>query len=89
MLVTRKGEASMVPDRVHFVGSIALDSVEEVFRTLGAALGNRLQRVPDGEPGGAEALDQLAISVAAGAAIPQSRCQLAESNHGFSTVVAR
>jgi methionine synthase II (cobalamin-independent) len=42
----------MVPDRVHFVGSIALDSVEEVFRTLGSTLGNRLQRVPDGEPGG-------------------------------------
>jgi len=42
----------MIPDRVHFVGSIALDSVEEVFRTLGAALGNRLRRVPDGEPGG-------------------------------------
>ena len=42
----------MVPDKVHFVGSIALDSVEEVFRTLGASLGTRLRRVPDGEPGG-------------------------------------
>lgn len=42
----------MVPDKVHFVGSIALDSVEEVFRTLGSALGSRLRRVPDGEPGG-------------------------------------
>jgi len=42
----------MVPDRVHFVGSIALDSVEEVFRTLGTTLGSRLRRVPDGEPGG-------------------------------------
>jgi len=42
----------MVPDKVHFVGSIALDSVEEVFRTLGSVLGRRLRRVPDGEPGG-------------------------------------
>lgn len=42
----------MVPERVHFVGSIALDSVEEVFRTLGSVLGRRLRRVPDGEPGG-------------------------------------
>src|SRR5579862_5074508 len=42
----------MVPDRVHFVGSIALDSVEDVFRTLGETLGRRLRRVPDGEPGG-------------------------------------
>ena len=42
----------MVPDKIHFVGSIALDSVEEVFRTLGSTLGTRLRRVPDGEPGG-------------------------------------
>jgi methionine synthase II (cobalamin-independent) len=42
----------MIPDKVHLVGSIALDSVEEVFRTVGAVLGRRLRRVPDGEPGG-------------------------------------
>jgi methionine synthase II (cobalamin-independent) len=42
----------MIPDKVHFVGSITLDSVDEVFQTLGPALGNRLRRVPDGEPGG-------------------------------------
>jgi len=42
----------MIPDKVHFVGSIALDSVDEVFRTLGSVLGKRLRRVPDGEPGG-------------------------------------
>src|SRR5579885_2283296 len=42
----------MVPERVHLVGSIALDSVEEVFRTAGSILGRRLRRVPDGEPGG-------------------------------------
>jgi methionine synthase II (cobalamin-independent) len=41
-----------VPDKVHLVGSIALDSVEEVFRTVGGLLGRRLRRVPDGEPGG-------------------------------------
>ena len=42
----------MIPDKVHLVGSIALDSVEEVFRTTGGLLGRRLRRVPDGEPGG-------------------------------------
>jgi len=42
----------MIPDKVHLVGSIALDSVEEVFRTVGGVLGRRLRRVPDGEPGG-------------------------------------
>lgn len=40
------------PQHVHFVGSIALDSVEEVFRTCGTELGRRLKRLPDGEPGG-------------------------------------
>jgi hypothetical protein len=42
----------MTPDKVHLVGSIALDSVEEVFRTAGRVLGPLLRRVPDGEPGG-------------------------------------
>ncbi|HEY7387339.1 MAG TPA: hypothetical protein VH640_02445 [Bryobacteraceae bacterium] len=42
----------MVPEKVHLVGSIALDSVEEVFRTAGTVLGRRLRRIPDGEPGG-------------------------------------
>jgi methionine synthase II (cobalamin-independent) len=42
----------MQPERVHLVGSVALDSVEEVFRTAGEMLGRRLRRVPDGEPGG-------------------------------------
>ena len=42
----------MVPNKVHLVGSIALDSVEEVFRTAGSVLGRRLRRVSDGEPGG-------------------------------------
>lgn len=42
----------MVPSRVHLVGSIALDSVQEVFETAGSLLGRRLRRIPDGEPGG-------------------------------------
>jgi hypothetical protein len=42
----------MIPSKVHLVGSIALDSVEDVFRTTGSLLGRRLRRVPDGEPGG-------------------------------------
>ena len=42
----------MIPDKVHLVGSIGLDTVEEVFRTVGRLLGRRIRRVPDGEPGG-------------------------------------
>lgn len=42
----------MIPTKVHLVGSIGLDSVDEVFRTTGTLLGRRLRRVPDGEPGG-------------------------------------
>jgi hypothetical protein len=42
----------MTPTKVHLVGSIALDSVDDVFRTEGRTLGRRLQRIPDGEPGG-------------------------------------
>lgn len=41
-----------VPEHVHLVGSIGLASGSEVFRTCGRMLGRRLQRVPDGEPGG-------------------------------------
>jgi hypothetical protein len=38
--------------QVHLVGSIGLDSVEEVFASCGELLGPHLKRVPDGEPGG-------------------------------------
>jgi len=41
-----------VPQHVHLVGSVGLDSVPDVFRTLGRVLGRRLRRVPDGEVGG-------------------------------------
>ena len=37
--------------QIHLVGSIGLDTAQEVFRTVGTAFGNRLKRVPDGEPG--------------------------------------
>jgi hypothetical protein len=36
----------------HLVGSIGLDTVEEVFRTVGKELGPHLRRIPDGEVGG-------------------------------------
>lgn len=39
------------PSEVHLVGSIGLDSVEDVFRAVGRTLGRRLRRVPDGEQG--------------------------------------
>ena len=37
---------------VHFVGSVGLDTVEEVFDTVGRELAPRLKRCPDGEVGG-------------------------------------
>jgi hypothetical protein len=40
------------PQHVHLVGSVGLEGTEAVFRTVGRLLGTRLQRVPDGEPGG-------------------------------------
>jgi hypothetical protein len=42
---------AFVPDHVHLVGSIGLDTVEDVFKTVGPMLGRRLRRIPDGEPG--------------------------------------
>ena len=36
---------------VHFVGSVALDTPEEVFAEIGRHCGPYLKRVPDGEPG--------------------------------------
>lgn len=43
---------TQTPTAVHLVGSIGLDTVEEVFRTVGEVLGPYLRRVPDGEVGG-------------------------------------
>ena len=40
------------PTAVHLVGSIGLDTVEDVFRAVGEQLGPYLCRVPDGEVGG-------------------------------------
>jgi hypothetical protein len=40
------------PQHVHLVGSVGLEGPEAVFRTVGRLLGQRLRRVPDGEPGG-------------------------------------
>jgi hypothetical protein len=37
---------------VHFVGSVALDTPEEVFAAIGSKCEPYLKRVPDGEPGG-------------------------------------
>ena len=45
-------EPDIIPDKVHLVGSIGLDTVEEVYRMVGKHLGRRVRRVPDGEPGG-------------------------------------
>jgi hypothetical protein len=40
------------PKTVHLVGSIGLDTVEDVFSTVGKLLGPHLRRMPDGEVGG-------------------------------------
>jgi methionine synthase II (cobalamin-independent) len=47
-----RAQDSFMPERVHLVGSIGLNSVEEIFRTVGRRLGRRLKRMPDGEIGG-------------------------------------
>ena len=43
--------APPAPVGAHLVGSVPLAGVEEVFRRTAAALGDRLRRMPDGEPG--------------------------------------
>jgi hypothetical protein len=43
--------AASAQGKIHLVGSIGLDTVEEIFRTVGKSFGSRLRRVPDGEPG--------------------------------------
>ena len=40
------------PAAVHLVGSIGLDTVEDVFHIVGSLLGPYLRRIPDGEVGG-------------------------------------
>jgi hypothetical protein len=40
-----------LPEHVHLVGSVGLDSAQDVFRAVGRVFGRRLRRVPDGEPG--------------------------------------
>jgi hypothetical protein len=43
---------SQAPKTVHLVGSIGLDTVDDVMRTVGGLLGPYLRRIPDGEVGG-------------------------------------
>ena len=46
------GAMTYIPEHVQLVGSVGLASVADVFRTCGTLLGRRLQRMPNGEPGG-------------------------------------
>jgi len=48
MIDDRKGEAT---GGVLLVGSIPLASCEEVFQRMAAELGDRVDRIPDGETG--------------------------------------
>lgn len=41
-----------MPSGVHLVGSVSLDSAEDVFRAVSSLLGDRVRRIPDGETGG-------------------------------------
>ena len=43
--------ASPQPQGVHLVGSVPLQSAEDVFRTVTGILNGRLRRIPDGETG--------------------------------------
>jgi hypothetical protein len=36
---------------IHLVGSLALPSAEDAFRTVSGIIGDRIARIPDGEPG--------------------------------------
>lgn len=42
---------STLPRGVHLVGSVPLDSADDVFRAVAGSLGDRLRRIPDGETG--------------------------------------
>ncbi len=44
--------SAQVPHGAHLVGSIGLDTVDEVFHTVGGLIGAHLRRIPDGEVGG-------------------------------------
>jgi hypothetical protein len=58
-------------DRLHFVGSIPLSSSEDVFRQLSAQVGQFLRRMPDGETGRANAVDQISAEDAEHPAMEQ------------------
>src|SRR5712691_4031944 len=49
-LAVRAG-ARPVAQGAHLVGSVPLASAEVVFQTVGAEIGDRLRRIPDGETG--------------------------------------
>jgi len=47
--------------QVLLVGSVPLDSAEQVFRTAVSILGTCLRRIPDGETGDPARLDRMAV----------------------------
>jgi hypothetical protein len=54
----------MIPDKVHLVGSIGLDTVEEVYRTVGKLARTAYPSRVRWRARWVAAMDQLAISVA-------------------------
>jgi len=49
--LTMRASARPVAQGAHLVGSVPLASAEVVFQTVGAEIGDRLRRIPDGETG--------------------------------------
>src|SRR5436190_21772182 len=49
--LTMRASAHPVAQGAHLVGSVPLASAEVVFQTVGAEIGDRLRRIPDGETG--------------------------------------
>ena len=58
--------AEQMPQHVHLVGSIALDTVEEVFRTAGTVARTAPEALPRWRARRTAAVDFLAISAASG-----------------------
>lgn len=51
------------PRGAHLVGSVPLDNAEQVFRTVGSALGEHVRRSPDGETGDRQQWVQFQLGV--------------------------
>jgi hypothetical protein len=72
------------PRDVLLVGSVPLANADEVFRTVSAALGDRLRRLPDGETG--ERIDWFVWQVARFQACSQLEAVEPDAGRGYRTL---